>query len=130
AYGADALGGVVNFVLDREFQGFELEAGSGVTELGDGFRWSLSAAGGTRLGERLNLIGSVQALEIEQIFRDPAQADWFRGWGFVTNPAWSPGDTSVPQRLTLPLVASTEHSPYGMIWARTGNASTSAMHDF
>src|SRR5690606_3126565 len=36
AYGADALGGVVNFILDREFEGFKVQAGTGVTEWGDG----------------------------------------------------------------------------------------------
>src|SRR5690606_9298761 len=130
AYGADPLGGVVNLGLAREFEGFEMEAGTGITELGDGFRRSYSLAGGRQFGERLNVIASLQALDIEQIFRDPATSDWYRNWGYVTNPAWSPGDVGVPQRLTLPLVASTEHSPYGMIWARRGNASTSEMHDF
>lgn len=121
AYGADALGGVVNFVLDREFEGLELEAGTGITEWGDGERWNVSAAGGTRIGERLNIIGSVEAREIEQILRAPEEldTDWWQNWGWVTNPAWSrnapPG---VPARLTLPWVASTEHTPTGMIWSR------------
>src|SRR5688572_1238403 len=32
AYGADALGGVVNFILDREFQGLKVSVGTGKTE--------------------------------------------------------------------------------------------------
>ncbi|HEX5420629.1 MAG TPA: TonB-dependent receptor plug domain-containing protein, partial [Gammaproteobacteria bacterium] len=36
AYGADALGGVTNFVLNREFEGLKINAGTGVTEFGDG----------------------------------------------------------------------------------------------
>jgi len=132
AYGADALGGVVNFVLDRRFEGVKLETGTGITEFGDGFRWNVGASGGKKIGERLHVIGSFQALEIEQIQRDPTEikGDWYQRWGWVTNPAWSPGNTSVPQRLTLPWVASSEHSPYGMLWARTGTSSTSPMHNF
>src|SRR5690606_16627398 len=67
AYGADALGGVTNFVLDREFEGLKAEVGTGVTEVGDGFRWNTSIAGGTRIGERTHVIGSLQAMHINQI---------------------------------------------------------------
>src|SRR5690606_24622535 len=59
AYGADALGGVTNFVIDREFEGLKFGAGTGKSEWGDGDRWDFSVAGGTRIGEKLNLIGSV-----------------------------------------------------------------------
>lgn len=131
AYGADALGGVVNFVLDREFEGLKLETGTGITEYGDGHRWNVGISGGRQFGDRLHVIGSVQALEIKQIQRDPEDlGDWYQRWGWVTNPAWTPGNTSVPQRLTLPWVASSEHSPNGMLWARTGTSSTSPMHNF
>lgn len=130
AYGADALGGVVNFVLDRQFEGAKFEVGSGINEYGDGLRWNASAAGGIQIGDNINLIGSVQALDIKQIFRDPQDFDWYQAWGHVTNPAWKPGNTSVPQRITLPNVASSESSPYGMIWARNGTASTSPLQDF
>jgi outer membrane cobalamin receptor len=46
AYGADAVGGVVNFVLDRDFQGLKVDAGTGVNEFGDGRMWNVSVAGG------------------------------------------------------------------------------------
>src|SRR5690606_27840672 len=59
AYGADALGGVTNFVIDREFEGLKFGAGTGKSEWGDGDRWDFSVAGGTRIGEKLNLIGSI-----------------------------------------------------------------------
>src|SRR5690606_15576190 len=52
------------------------------------------------------------------IDRDPEELDpdWFQRWGWVTNPDWSPGaPAGVPQRLTLPWVTSSEHSPYGLI---------------
>ncbi|MES2604202.1 MAG: TonB-dependent receptor plug domain-containing protein [Pseudomonadota bacterium] len=133
AYGADALGGVVNFVLDREFEGLKVEAGTGITEIGDGFRWNLSAAGGKQIGDRLHVIGSLQALEIEQIFRDPTKTDWYQGWGHVNNPAWLADRNARPIRITAPNVASTEHSPFGMMWARGGanpNASTAPLIPF
>jgi outer membrane receptor protein involved in Fe transport len=134
AYGADALGGVTNFVLDREFQGFKAEVGTGVTEQGDGARWNFSLAGGKQIGERLNIIGSVQANHINQINRnaDQLEGDWFQRWGWVTNPDWisATATPNVPQRLTLPNVASSEHSPTGVIWARSGGTSTSPLIPF
>jgi len=127
AYGADALGGVTNFVLDREFQGLKTEIGTGITEVGDGQRWNFSVAGGKQIGDRLNVIGSVQAMEIKQIAREAEDlnGDWHKRWGWVTNPAWTPG-SNVPQRLTLPYVVSSEHSPTGILWARTNPTSATA----
>src|SRR5690606_24164326 len=61
AYGADALGGVTNFVIDREFQGLKVQAGTGVTEVGDGDRYNLSVAAGHQFGDRLNVIASFDA---------------------------------------------------------------------
>lgn len=134
AYGADALGGVVNFVLNRDFKGAKFEVGTGVTEVGDGERWNLSAAGGMEIGDRLNIIGSVDALHIKQILRDPTEieGDWWKRWGYVTNPAWvsATATPNVPQRLTLPWVSSSEHSPTGIIWARTATSSTAPLRNF
>src|SRR5690606_11429639 len=105
AYGADALGGVTNFIIDREFEGLKINAGAGSTEFGDGDRWNASIAGGFAIGERLNVIASFETRHIDQIDRDPEEldSDWFRRWGHVTNPDWSPGaPPGVPQRLTMP----------------------------
>ena len=130
AYGADALGGVTNFVLDREFEGLKTEVGTGINEYGDGARWNFSIAGGKQIGDRINVIGSVQAMEIKQIVREASdlEGDWFQRYGTVTNPAWvsATATPNVPQRLTLPNVCSSEHSPTGVLWARTNPASATA----
>ncbi len=118
-YGADAVGGVVNFILDRDFEGLKATASTGKPERsGGGFSRKFGLAGGMKIGEKLHVVGSVDYNHIDQIERDPTQlGDWFQRWGFVTNPAWrSPTLTpGVPQRLTLPNVISSVHSPYGRI---------------
>jgi iron complex outermembrane recepter protein len=118
-YGADAVGGVVNFVLDRDFEGLKATFSTSKPERdGGGFGRKIGLAGGMKFGEKLHVTASVDYNRIEQIERDPTQlGDWFQRWGFVTNPAWrsatlTPG---VPQRLTLPNVISSVHSPYGRI---------------
>ncbi len=110
AYGADAIGGVTNFILDREFEGLKFTAGTGMNEFNsEGKNWNVSVAGGTRIGERLNILGSFEARHVDQIWRNPLDLDtsWFQRWGHVTNPAWSASQPrgTVPQRLTVPWVA-------------------------
>src|SRR5687768_16736063 len=75
AYGADALAGVVNFVLDREFEGFKSTVSTGITEQGDGENWNFSVAGGKQIGDREHVIGSVEARHVNQIYRDPQDLD-------------------------------------------------------
>jgi outer membrane receptor protein involved in Fe transport len=115
AYGADALAGVVNFVLDREFQGLKTTVSSGVTERGDGFNWNFNVAGGVQIGDRMNLIGSIESREVDQIYRDGSDTDNWNSIGFVINPAWTPGNTSVPQRITAPRVHSATQTATGLI---------------
>jgi len=137
AYGADALAGVVNFILDREFEGLKINTSSGINEVGDGLNWNASIAGGKQVSDRLHLIGSVEGRRIKQIDREMSaqsgQWDSFQRWGHVTNPAWSTwraanptaplSQSPVPQRLTLPYVHSTAHTPTGLI-----NVPGSALH--
>lgn len=46
AYGSDAVSGVVNFILDRDFTGFKTEYEYGVTTRDDGKNYKFSATGG------------------------------------------------------------------------------------
>jgi iron complex outermembrane receptor protein len=111
AYGADALGGVTNFVLDREFQGIKLNASTGMNDFNnDGKNYHVSFAGGMEIGDRLNIIGSIETRHVDEIDRNPDELDrsWFQRWGYVTNPAYDPADPpgTNPERLVMPWVAS------------------------
>ncbi len=130
AYGADAIGGVTNFILDRQFQGFKMNAGTGVTEMGDGQRWNFGVAGGKQIGEKLNVIASFDANYINDIQRDESDMDpdFFQRWGWVHNPAYRASDApgTNAQYLIKPWVSSSIQSPYGLIvGANTGPALAS-----
>ncbi|MBN1238558.1 MAG: TonB-dependent receptor plug domain-containing protein, partial [Gammaproteobacteria bacterium] len=110
AYGADALGGVTNFILDREFEGFKLDASTGMNDFdNDGKNYNVSVAGGVEIGNRFHIIGSVQRRHVDEINRNPDELDrsWFQRWGYVTNPAYDPSDPpgTNPERLVMPWVA-------------------------
>ncbi|MFZ9585604.1 MAG: TonB-dependent receptor plug domain-containing protein, partial [Pseudohongiellaceae bacterium] len=117
AYGADALAGVVNFVLDREFQGFKSNVSTGITERGDGQNWSMSVAGGRQFGERLNVIGSIEAQRVHDIYRSPYDLDNWNSVGLVINPAWVSltATPNIPQRLWAPRVHSATQTATGLI---------------
>jgi len=121
AYGADALAGVVNFVLDREFEGLKTSVSTGVTERGDGFNYNFSVAGGTRIGERLHVIGSLEHRNVEQIEREPQDLDNWQSWGFVINPAWASGRRDVPQRITVPNTVHATQNAAGVITSANPN---------
>jgi outer membrane receptor protein involved in Fe transport len=117
-YGADAVGGVVNFVLDRKFQGLKFSASTGVTERGDGFNGKVSITGGTKIGDKINVVASFDYNRINQISRDPLTlGDWFQHWGYLANPAYKSATLTpgVPVRITAPNLSQPTFSPFGRI---------------
>ena len=84
--------------------------------------FNISMAGGKSFfDDRLNIIGSVEARQIDQIQRLASEVPEMVRLGLVTNPAYKASDPpgTNPRQITLPWVASTASSPYGMISAPT-----------
>src|SRR5690606_24582490 len=92
AYGADAISGVVNFGLHRDFEGLQASVSSGITARSDGGNWNFSLAGGSRVSDRLHIVGSLEARYIDQIDPDPERLDNWQDWGHVRNPQWRADD--------------------------------------
>ncbi len=59
-YGSDAVSGVVNYVLRRNFTGIEIDTQAGISERGDAARYFVSGAWGTDLGGRGNITIAAQ----------------------------------------------------------------------
>jgi len=59
-YGSDAVTGVVNFILDKRFEGFKAVMQGGISEYGDAQSFRLGLAGGEDIGSRGHLIWSVE----------------------------------------------------------------------
>jgi iron complex outermembrane recepter protein len=126
AYGADALAGVVNFRLNRNYTGLDVQMGMGNADISGGGNQQFSLVYGTEIGNRWHFIGSAEAQRIDPINPGPDElGGWFQRYGIVRNPAWAgPGDTSVPQELVLPNVHSAVHTPTGRIGAPANAAGT------
>jgi outer membrane receptor protein involved in Fe transport len=93
AYGADALAGVTNFILNRDFVGLDVDAQAGMNEYGDGENYRTSVTFGRDIGERAHVFGSVEVRRNPQYRRgtpeDPFAVDWDKRTGYVLNPEWS-----------------------------------------
>jgi len=68
-YGADAISGVVNFVLDDKFKGFKAEGSSQLTTYGDAPERNVAAIGGLTFGERGHFVVAGQYTTRSGVFQ-------------------------------------------------------------
>ena len=70
-YGSDAIAGVVNFKLKRDFEGVVIDTGFGQTDRSDGSEWSSSLTMGANFGEdRGNAVFSFQYSERDALYQN------------------------------------------------------------
>lgn len=97
AYGSDAVGGVVNFILDTNFKGYKFSADTGISTYGDAFNYRFSGtAGFSLLDDRLHLLTNVSYFHQnreENIDRSWNDSGYFQ----INNPAYD-GVNGQPQR--------------------------------
>ncbi|PHQ64093.1 MAG: hypothetical protein COC10_02630 [Sphingobium sp.] len=89
-YGSDAVSGVVNYILNRNFNGLKLEASSGISEYGDARQIDAGIAWGTELGDRAHVEASYQYHDGSGILRR-SDREWMNlvgvaGAGTESNP--------------------------------------------
>jgi len=122
AYGSDAVAGVVNFVLDREFTGVKGEMQGGITARGDDPSYKVSlTVGAPFAGGRGHVLFSGEQAWNEGIFAAGKQRGEF--WGYdtyhiVENPAWNTTTGRAnPRFLVRSQVGSILATPGGIITA-------------
>ena len=78
-YGADAVAGVVNFVLKDDFQGFDLDVQYGITEEGDAEERSISTLFGANFGDDSNVMIGLERYERGQVLQQDRDF-YLEGW--------------------------------------------------
>src|SRR5690606_13863288 len=78
-YGADAVAGVVNFVLKDDFQGFDVDLQYGITEEGDAEEWKVSTLFGANFGENSNVMIGLERYERGQVLQQDRDF-YLEGW--------------------------------------------------
>ncbi|BAK66097.1 TonB-dependent receptor-like protein [Sphingobium sp. SYK-6] len=114
AYGSDAVSGVVNFILDKEFTGIKGAIEGGETTYGDGQNYRISLSGGMSFaGGRGHLLLNGEYAKKEGIHGVPR--DWNQqGWYMINNPAYAAGN-GAPERLIVRNAGLSNAYPGGMI---------------
>lgn len=83
-YGADAVSGVVNFIMKKDFEGMEIDANySQINSEGEANQRISGLVGKNFFNDRLNVWGFAEYEKIDEILVDAV--DWFgESWGLVT----------------------------------------------
>lgn len=68
-YGSDAVSGVVNYVIDKNFNGIKAKASSGISEYGDAASYNMGVAAGTDIGSRGHFEASYMFRQEEGVLR-------------------------------------------------------------
>jgi iron complex outermembrane recepter protein len=123
-YGSDAVGGVVNFILDKEYTGFKASADYGETDAGLQPSYRADATyGGDFLGGNLHILLSGEYVSTAAINNyDPAwdKTDYFE----MQNPAYAAGNGK-PYYLISSGIGASEVTPGGLILSATTTAGKS-----
>jgi len=87
AYGTDAVAGVVNFILDTDFEGIRGSAQAGQNAKGDNANFELSFGAGFAIGERTHVLLSAERSEQDPVWGyDILDYDWYRARSLIENP--------------------------------------------
>ncbi len=116
AYGSDALSGVVNFVLDREFTGLKGSVQGGISTYGDAPTYGVDLAGGTPFANGRGHILAAGEYSYSKGVRGNPRPNLDEGWNTIQNPNYVAGNGQ-PEFLILPNVGIANAAPGGLITA-------------
>lgn len=113
-YGSDALGGVVNFILDKEFVGLKTNLEYGGTTHGDGENMTGGLTWGTTFGEGRGHFIFSGNYRYQDVIPTNTR-DWnLKGWQFMNNPNYT-ATNGQPKRLLLDQVSVSNGIAGGII---------------
>lgn len=114
AYGTDAVAGVVNFILNKNFTGIKAHVQGGTTSRNDNDNSEFSIAVGTEITERMHLTAAFDTFKSDRIDNLDGR-DWNRNFtGLVTNPEFTANGTG-PRLLTRSDVRSVAYTNGGFV---------------
>jgi outer membrane receptor protein involved in Fe transport len=94
AYGTDAVAGVVNFILDTDFEGVKASVQGGANGEGHNENFKLSIGGGFSVGEKTHILLNAERERQDPIWaNDVLEYDWYRARALIENPAAGAGSS-------------------------------------
>lgn len=115
-YGSDAVAGVVNFILNKDFTGFKTEASTGRTDYDDDESYKFSVTSGFGFaGDRGHVLLSGEIADRDGVTPGDGGRDWnYGGWGILVNPAYT-ATNGQPEYLVRPNVSLSNATHGGII---------------
>jgi len=124
SYGSDAVAGVVNFILDNDFEGLKVDGDTGITTYGDGFNYSFSAAGGLSFADdRGHLVVSGEFAHRDGIFNTNDREWNQRGFVRFEDAAWTFSSPNPRFTTRLLQVGAANSTPGGLITGSAGGVA-------
>ena len=115
-YGSDAVAGVVNFILDKDFTGLKGQAQGGVTTYGDDRNYNVSLTAGLSFADKRGHILLSGEISHNDGITGIGDRDWYDYVKLFVNPAYNATtNNSVPQLLALPNSGFATATPGGII---------------
>jgi iron complex outermembrane receptor protein len=116
AYGSDAVGGVVNFVLKKDYKGFRVGLDQGISTHGDGRNYKIVASAGlSLLDDRLHMLFNGEFFHQNGV--DTIDREWNdSGYFMINNPTYN-GTNGQPLRLVGSGVGPSGYTAGGLIGA-------------
>ncbi len=128
AYGTDAVAGVVNFILDTDFEGFRANISGGENDAGDNAHYETSFGAGFALGaeDRTHLLISLEKSAQDPIWgEDVLEYDWYKARGLIENTAPGAGQSQDnPFYLAVDRISSSALSTDGILYMPTAAGGT------
>ena len=116
AYGSDAVAGVVNFIMKKNFTGLKIDGLAGISKYGDGGQRRIDATFGTEFaGGRGHFVVSGSYSDSDMIDNANSRS-WYKPYAMITNP-----NGTVPARVLVPNVYLSTAAPGGLIIADPSN---------
>ena len=125
AYGSDAVAGVVNFILDKKYEGLKVSADTGVTTYGDGGNYRLTLTGGMSFaGGRGHILLNGEVAHQNGIFS--VDREWnATGYVRIQDPNWTAASTTPQFLTTLRQIGAANSTPGGLITGSAGGVANS-----
>lgn len=114
AYGSDAVSGVVNFLLDKEYTGLKANAQKGITDYGDAPSYNINVTGGLSFADGRGHVLLSGKLAVKEGLDGVPRAWNNKGWYIINNPAYVAGNGQ-PERLVTSGAGLSNATPGGII---------------
>lgn len=115
-YGADGVSGVVNFILNRDFEGVEMRGQGGISEYGDAESYYGAVTVGQNFGDgRGNIAGAYEYCRDGRVASEVRPEGRFDAVRLVRNPDDIPDDPDIFDNIPLRYIGYADSSPGGAL---------------